>query len=157
MKGRIAFYIFVAALGVVDSFLLSRPNLLGKIGLIIYKYHYLRTFPRTLLTVTVVLSAAVLLAELVRFLVRKEVMKRNIGRIVLVFFILVSFALIIKTAIDFSTWTYGHTGFRFRYGAYLLPVVLVMIFSNTLFNLSWRIPLSSPLEAKKEQTLQNPQ
>ena len=109
----------------MDSFLLSNPNLLGKIGLIIYKYNYLRTFPRTLLTVSIVMAISIAVAELVRMLVNRQVLKRATGLIILSLLIFVAAAALIKTGLDFSTWAYSHTGHRFKYGAYLLPLMLV--------------------------------
>ena len=132
---KLSFYFFLIALVILDSFLLSKPNLLGKIGLIIYKYHYLRSFPRTLLTVSIVVVIAFLLAELVSFLVKRRTLKRALGTIVLALLIVVSFAALVKTGMDFSTWTYSHTGLRFRFGAYLLPTLLIVLFTYALVKL----------------------
>jgi hypothetical protein len=135
MRSRLTFYLFVLALVVLDSVLLRSPNLLGKIGLIIYKYHYLRTFPKALLTVTCVVTIATLIAEGVKGLVFKDWLGRASGRLVLVIFIALAIAALVKTGMDFTTWTYSHTGQRFRYGAYLLPVILVIVFGYALFTL----------------------
>jgi len=132
---KLSFYFLLIALVILDSFLLSKPNLLGKIGLIIYKYHYLRTFPRTLLTVSVVVVIAFGLAELISILVKRRTLKRALGTVVLVLLIAVSFAALVKTGMDFSTWTYSHTGLRFRFGAYLLPTVLIVLFTYALVKL----------------------
>ncbi|AYB32283.1 hypothetical protein [Chryseolinea soli] len=132
---KLSFYFCLIALVILDSFLLSKPNLLGKIGLIIYKYHYLRTFPRTLLTVSIVVVIAFALAELISFLVKRRTLKRVLGTVVLVLLIAVSFATLVKTGMDFSTWTYSHTGLRFRFGAYLLPTLLIVLFTYALVRL----------------------
>jgi uncharacterized membrane protein YjgN (DUF898 family) len=132
---KLSFYFFLIALVILDSFLLSKPNLLGKIGLIIYKYHYLRTFSRTLLTVSIVVVIAFVLAELIGFLVKRRTLKRALGTVVLAVLIAVSFAALVKTGMDFSTWTYSHTGLRFRFGAYLLPTVLIVLFTYALVKL----------------------
>ncbi|HEY3401872.1 MAG TPA: hypothetical protein VGK59_00710, partial [Ohtaekwangia sp.] len=34
----------------------------------------------------------------------------------------------VKTGLDFTAWSYSHTGLRFRIGAYLLPTILVIVF-----------------------------
>jgi hypothetical protein len=128
MKNRAMFYLFVAALVVLDSVLIRSPNLLGKIGLIIYKYSYLRTFPRTLMTVGSVVGIAVLITELVRWMTRSGVLKRVASMSILLIFALISIALLVKTGIDFTAWSYSHTGLRFRIGAYLLPVILIVVF-----------------------------
>lgn len=138
MKKRLTFYLVVAALVVVDSILLRSPSLLGKIGLIIYKYHYLRTFPKTLLTVSIVVLIVSGIAELIRLLVKLEMLKRMTGVIILSFLLLATIAILIKTAIDFSAWTYSHTGMRFRYGAYLLPCIMMTVFAYNLFTLKER-------------------
>jgi len=135
MKSHINFYLFLAALVVLDSVLLRSPNLLGKIGLVIYKYHYLRTFPKALLTVSLIVGVSAILAEVVHFVVKKEVMKPLTGKIILFLFILASVTILIKTALDFTTWSYAHTGLRFRIGAYLLPAILVLVFTRSRFTL----------------------
>lgn len=124
------YYLFLTALVVLDAVLLRSPNLLGKIGLIIYKYHYLRTFPKALLTVLLVVGVASILAEVIRFTVGSDLIKRVMGRVILLLFILASVVMLIKTAMDFTTWSYAHTGLRFRLGAYLLPAILVLVFTR---------------------------
>jgi len=126
---RSSFYAVFIGLIIVNGFLLSKPNLLGKIGLIVYKYNYLRSFPRTLFTVTVVCAIAVGLMELVSFLVRRKSMSRLIGVLAFGLFVALSFAQLIKTGIDFSAWTYSHTGIRFRIGAFMLPTLVILIFT----------------------------
>jgi len=135
VKARINYYLFLAALVVLDAVLLRSPNLLGKIGLIIYKYHYLRTFPKALLTVALVVGVASILAEVIRFTVRTEVMKQTLGKVILFLFVVAAAVMLIKTAMDFTTWSYSHTGLRFRLGAYLLPAILVLVFTRAWFTL----------------------
>ena len=72
MIRKVTFYWMVLTLILIDSWLLSKPNILGKIGLIIYKYHYLPSFPRTLLTVWTVVSISILVVLLVQYLRRQE-------------------------------------------------------------------------------------
>ncbi len=129
------FYLFIAALIVLDAVLLRSPNLLGKIGLLVYKYHYLRTFPKTLLTVTLVAGVVVIIAETIHFAVRREIIKRLSGMIILFLLTILSVALLIKTGMDFSTGSYSHTGLRFRSGAYLLPTILIVVFVYALITL----------------------
>jgi hypothetical protein len=121
------------ALITLDAVLLRSPNLLGKIGLIVYKYSYLRTFPKALLTVTIVVLLAVLIAEVTRVLVSVGTMKRKTGVILLSVFLVISIAMVVKTGIDFTAWSYAHTGLRFRIGAYLLPCIWVVVFGYHLF------------------------
>lgn len=135
MKNRAMFYLFIAALIVLDSVLIRSPNLLGKIGLIIYKYSYLRTFPRTLMTVGSVVGIAVLIAEIIRWMTKRAVLKRVVSISILLILSLISAALLVKTGIDFTAWSYSHTGLRFRIGAYLLPVILLAVFIYSLITL----------------------
>lgn len=143
MKNRVTFYLFVAALIVLDSVLLRSPNLLGKIGLIIYKYSYLRTFPRTLMTVGSVVLIGVLITEIIRWMTQRQVIKRVVAVSVLLILTLLSVAMLVKTGIDFTAWSYSHTGLRFRIGAYLLPVILIVVFGYALFTLP---AIDPPLE-----------
>ncbi|HEY5824147.1 MAG TPA: hypothetical protein VIT44_07280 [Cyclobacteriaceae bacterium] len=135
MMKRLSFYGIIALLVVIDSFLLSGPNLLGKIGLFIYKYSYLRTFPRTLFTVFIAVFVVIAICELIRFLVIRETLKSISGKIILISLIVLATVALAKTGIDFSTWTYGHTGVRFRCGAYLLPAIWIVILVYTIATL----------------------
>ena len=125
-----AFYSIVVGLIILNGFLLSKPNLLGKIGLIVYKYYYLRSFPRTLLTVTIVCTIAAGLMELFSFLSRRRIIGRTLASIMFGLFVLLGFAQLVKTGIDFSSWTYSHTGLRFRLGAFMLPTLVIFIFTQ---------------------------
>jgi hypothetical protein len=126
---RFTFYLFILAMTLLDAVLLRSPNLLGKIGLWIYKYHYVRTFPKTLLTVSLVVGVAIALAELIRFGVRRSIFKRGVGTMILIFLLMLTVILLVKTGIDFSSGTYSQTGIRFRIGACLLPAILMVVFS----------------------------
>jgi hypothetical protein len=135
MGNRLTFYFFIAALTVLDAVLIRSPNLVGKIGLLIYKYHYLRTFPKALLTVTLVVGVSTILAETVRFVVKKELIKRLSGRVILFLLITLTLALGAKVGMDFSAGSYSHTGIRFRSGAYLLPAIMLIVFVYSLITL----------------------
>lgn len=135
MRPRLNFYLFIIALVILDAVLIRSPNLLAKIGLLIYKYHYLRTFPKALLTVSLVIGIAVVFSETIRFAVKKELLKRLAAKVLFFLLTALSVALWIKVGIDFSSGSYGHTGLRFRTGAYLLPAILVLVFVYGLFTL----------------------
>ena len=145
------FYLFVLALVVLDAVLLRSPNLLGKIGLIIYKYHYLRTFPKAFITVTIVIAVAAIISELIQWLVKRESIKRGVAVMILIVLTLVCVAMLGKTAMDFSTWTYSHTGARFRYGAYLLPIILIVIFVYAMITLPKPHVLFPPSPTMEEE------
>jgi len=149
MKSRFNFYLFVAALVILDAVLIRSPNLLGKIGLWIYKYHYLRTFPKALLTISLVVGVAIVFSEAIRFAVKKELLKYLVGKLLFFLLTALSVALAIKVGFDFSSGSYEHTGLRFRSGAYLLPIILVVVFAYgwlTLSNISLAFPESPVME-----------
>jgi len=135
MIRKVAFYWILLTLMLADSWLLSKPNILGKVGLIIYKYHYLRSFPRTLLTVWIVVSISILMVLLVQFLMKQEKISKILAALILGAFLLTSFLIAVKVYIDFTSWTYSHAGLKFRYGAYLLPIIISIIFANGLIQI----------------------
>jgi hypothetical protein len=143
MNSRLNFYLFIAALIILDAVLIRSPNLLGKIGLLIYKYHYLRTFPKALLTVSLVIGVATIFSETIRFAVKKKVLKNLAGKVLFFLLTALSVALAIKVGLDFSSGSYEHTGLRFRSGAYLLPVILVVVFMYGWLTLP-KIPMPFP-------------
>ncbi|HTE31386.1 MAG TPA: hypothetical protein VK666_13490 [Chryseolinea sp.] len=143
------FYFLVACLVVLNGYLLARPNLIGKIGLIVYKYYYLRSFPRTLLTVTIVCAIAIGLTELISVLMQRHILGRTIGPVITIIFVLLAFAQLIKTGIDFSTWSYSHTGLRFRLGAFMLPTLMIVIFTYSLLGMKQ----THSVEAEEQQGL----
>jgi uncharacterized membrane protein len=119
----------------VDSWLLSKPNILGKIGLIIYKYHYLRSFPRTLLTVWIVVSISVLIVLLVQYMVKQEKLSKRIATVLLSACMVASLLIMTKVYMDFTSWSYSHAGMKFRIGANLLPIILMIVFGNGLLQI----------------------
>lgn len=139
MKLKAYFYIVVACLVLIDALLLSSPNLLGKVGLAIYKYFYLKNFPRTLLTVSILVLVALLITEFVALLVRNRKLKRGFGIILLLVFVTLSGMVLYQTVVSFFAWTYAHTGQRFRYGAYLLPCILMLVFGYRIFSLPVKV------------------
>lgn len=128
MKSRVTFYLFLLALIVLDAVLIRSPNLIGKFGLWFYKYHYLRTFPKALLTVSLVVGTSVIVMETIRFTVKKGWMKKAAAGLAFLAFTLAAVAILAKVVLDFSQGSYSHTGIRFRSGAYLLPAIMVAVF-----------------------------
>jgi len=153
MKNRITFYLFLMALIMLDAVLIRSPNLIGKIGLWFYKYHYLRTFPKALLIVSLVIGISAIIAEIIRYVVKKELIKRMAGQVILFLLALVSLILLARVVMVFSEGTYSHTGIRFKFGAYLLPAILFVVFIYTSITLPrLRIPIieSPVLESNAE-------
>jgi hypothetical protein len=131
MKRRttITFYLFIAALTVLDAVLIRSPNLLGKIGLIVYKYYYLRTFPKALLTVSIIIGLCCIISETIRYLIAKSYLKAMTGSVLLLLLTVCAVVLLVKTGLDFSAGSYSRTGLRFRMGAYLLPAIMTTVFA----------------------------
>lgn len=126
MKSRLMFYGFIGLLTGLDAFLISNPNLLGKLGFIIYKYSYLRTFPKALVTVSIVVFSIILITEgLVLIAKRQAPSKKLTGLFIVIIVLLIG--VLVKTELDFQSWSYNHTGHKLRYGAYLLPVILILV------------------------------
>ena len=65
---RVAGLILLVLLTTVNAYLIANPNLLGKLGFIIFKYSFLRTFPRAWITVAVVVATVLLITEAVVWL-----------------------------------------------------------------------------------------
>jgi len=135
MRNRINFYLFLIAMIVLDAVLIRSPNLIGKIGLWFYKYHYLRTFPKALLTVFLVVGVSMAIAEAVRFMVKKAVVRRLAGQVILLILTILSLILLTRAIMVFSEGSYSHTGIRFKFGAYLLPAILGVVFVYTWITL----------------------
>jgi len=138
MKPRLHFYLLIFVLVILDSVLLTSPNLLGKIGLFFYKYHYLRTFPRAFLTVFLIAGLTVLLAEVIRSLILLKFVSLKVGRFFIFLCVMVSIGWLVSVHLDFAKWAYSHTGIRFRYGVFLLPLIVISTFVYTLFTLKER-------------------
>src|ERR671912_30796 len=107
MIRKVTFYWTLLTLILVNSWLLSKPNILGKIGLIIYKYHYLRSFPRTLLTVWIVISISALIVLLVQYLRKQEKLSKLGANIILGVCLCASLLIMAKVYIDFTSWSYS--------------------------------------------------
>ena len=132
---RFSFFIVIALLSVIDSLLLAKPNLLGKVGLLIFKYNYLRTFPRALLTVSIVVGTAMIFGELVIYLERRKGLSKTLSGILLFFLVVACSGLLAKLFMDFSKGVYSHTGIYFKYGVFLLPLILIVIFGSAFVRL----------------------
>ena len=156
MLRKVTFYWILLTLILVDSWLLSKPNILGKIGLIVYKYHYLRSFPRTLLTVWIVVSTSILLVLLVQYLMKQKKLTKRVTALILGACVIASVLIMVKVYIDFTAWSYSHSGAKFKYGAYLLPFILVIVFTNGLVQVLRTIEvIEVPKESQEELPLGN--
>jgi hypothetical protein len=133
---RILYLTIIALLSIIDALLLAKPNFLGKIGLWLFKYSYLRTFPRAMVTVSIVVGTAIAISELIVLIAKKKWIKKGWGLTLLLLFILASGGILAKVIHDFSKGIYSHTGVYFRYGVFLLPSILIIAFTTSFFSLS---------------------
>ena len=121
------YLILLPFLAVLDAFLISRPNMLGKLGLWIFKYGLLKNFPNALLTVVSTLAICFILAFIVRKVVAEK-MKRNVLLALAGLSLLLFAAMILK----FNSGSYAHTGLSFRIGMMLLPLLMSSVFISYL-------------------------
>ncbi|MBL7853278.1 MAG: hypothetical protein JNL17_02700 [Cyclobacteriaceae bacterium] len=122
---KLTFYSMVGIGTAVIAWLISHPNLLGRLGLIIYKVHLLKTFPRALATVAAVVVVVAVSVELISS-IRSPLLRNGL----LLFMLMACVALEVKTHYDFQSWAISHTGKKLRVGAYLLPLLLMFMVSS---------------------------
>ncbi|GAA4449977.1 hypothetical protein GCM10023189_09890 [Nibrella saemangeumensis] len=120
------FYIFLLVLVVLDGWLLAHPNIIGKVGVFVYDYAYLRTFPRAVGTVTAVVGVALLLSWVVRRLSRPAAL--TLSALLLVLGVL----WLIQSIGQFTSGVYRLTGAGFKAGAILLPGLATLVFAAGL-------------------------
>jgi hypothetical protein len=66
---------------------------------------------------------------------KQQKLSKTVASLVLGIFLFFSILIIVKVYIDFTAWAYSHTGLKFRYGAYLLPTLVMIIFLNGLIQI----------------------
>lgn len=133
MNKNLTSALLLVVLGITDAYLLSHPNLIGKLGILIYKHDYLKTFPRALITVSLVIGVSIALCEIIK---RGTKHRTAIGLFMAL--MVAGLGLFIYVYTTFSSISYSMTGKSFIYGAHLLPVIMIGIFGRyfvtTLFN-----------------------
>lgn len=112
---------------ITDAYLLSHPNLIGKIGVFLFKHSYIKNFPRALLTVISVTALALLICEVIQ---RTLVVRKAL--VMYAAFEIASVGLFVHVYNTFSSFSYSLTGKSFIYGAHLLPIILIGIFARYL-------------------------
>jgi hypothetical protein len=120
--------ILLFIIGIADAYMVSHPNLLGKIGVRVYNYSMFKTFPNALLTI---LGALTFSYVLCLFLQKKTAMKW--AKYVLIFCLVLSISTLIQVFLKFSGGSYAHTGKVFKFGLHLFPILLIYIFGNGLW------------------------
>lgn len=137
---RLVWWIALMSLITIDAYLIAKPNLLGKLGFIIYKYHYLRTFPRALLTVAIVVAVVWIITQVIVWLSYKEIIAKHAAIIALTVLLMLFIFIGFKTALDFNSWSYSHSGHKLKYGAYLLPLILIFVSGSGLVKVFTQTP-----------------
>lgn len=127
MNKKVSSLLLLLVLSVTDAYLLAHPNLIGKIGVLVYKHSYIKNFPRALLTVLLVVGISLILCELIsRFVERKP------ATIFFSWLVAISVFWFGYVFLTFSTFSYKITGKAFIYGAHLLPCILAGLFGRYL-------------------------
>ncbi len=128
MKKDTFFYATLTLLSVVAAWLLAHPNLIGRLGILMYNYDSIKTLPRAFGTVTLTVAIALI----VSYLAQSKI-KNKAGSIILGICLAGSLYLLIDTYLKFSTGTYAMTGAGFKTGAMLMPLILMLIFGKGLY------------------------
>lgn len=122
------FYVLLAVLVLLDGWLMSHPNLIGRAGVFFYDYNYLKTFPRALGTVSAVTGVVLLLAWLI------NQANRIVAVLLLTVLLVAGGYLFVTSCIQFNSGVYKLTGAGFRAGAILLPLLASLVVGKTLFD-----------------------
>ncbi len=129
MNKNLTTTLLLVILGITDAYLLSHPNLIGRIGILIYRHDYLKTFPRALATVFLVLGSCLFICEVIR---RVRLPRAAIAWYLML--MVLGMALFSYVYVSFASLTYGMTGKAFIYGAHLLPILMIGIFGRYLIS-----------------------
>lgn len=121
-------YLLYLVLAVTDAWLLSHPNLIGRVGIWLYRYSYIKNFPRAVVFVLLAVVFSILMSELIKkfFPVRTAVL-------LLALLLVIASMAFMNVFIQFSSGTYQFTGKAFIWGAHLLPFILILIFIQSLY------------------------
>lgn len=127
MNKKISSLLLLLVLTITDAYLLSHPNLIGKLGVLLYKHTYIKNFPTALLTVTLVVGISLFICEIL-----KRFSSLNVQKILFSLFLVVSVIWLAYVYNTFSSFSYRMTGKAFIYGAHLLPVMMIGIYGRYL-------------------------
>ena len=130
MKKDLTFYALLTVLTITDAWLLAHPNLIGRMGILFYKYSMLKTFPRSLATVSLTLITCLTISY---FMQNKFPRRQSLWAMAIL--TLACVGLFIQTYFKFSTGSYALTGAGFKTGAVLLPALLTLIFGKGLYEI----------------------
>lgn len=134
-KRNLVPYLLLIGVVIIDAWMISHPNLMGRFGVWFYKYEYISTFPKALITVGLSVMAAIGIVE-----ASLKWLNPQNTRLVLSLFLVISLALLAGVSLKFSGGTYAHTGKAFRWGFHVLPMLLIAVFGYGL----WRLRAAKP-------------
>lgn len=122
MRSKLNVLVLLIILCITNAYLLSHPNLVGKLGVLVYKHNYIKTFPKAILTVFLTVGAIIGICILLQKLAKPPMAR-------MAYVILMSLTLIWLIVINkkFSSFGYSITGKAFIYGVYLLPITVLGI------------------------------
>lgn len=121
------FYLLLLILVVLDGWLMAHPNLIGRMGIFIYEYDYLATFPRALGTVAAVVAVALGVSWGVgRF-------NKPVAIGLLAALTAVAVYWLLSSINQFTSGVYKLTGAGFRAGGILLPALVVAVFAKKFY------------------------
>lgn len=123
------FYLLLLVLVVLDGWLLSHPNLVGRFSLWFYEYENLNTFPRALGTVSAVVGGALVMSWLVRQLPRPLAMAGS------TLLLVVGLVWLVQSIQQFTTGLDKFTGAGFKAGVMLLPGLVALVFAKGLWDM----------------------
>lgn len=123
------FYVLLLVLILLDAWLLANPNLVGRVGIFLYEYDYISTFPRALGTVAAVVTVAVVIGLAIR-----RLFKRPIALVILAMFVVMGLLWVVQSVGQFSTGVYKFTGAGFKAGAILLPVLVTLTLGKFFYD-----------------------
>ncbi|MCY7357291.1 MAG: hypothetical protein LH609_07425 [Rudanella sp.] len=123
------FYILLVVLVVLNAWLLANPNLIGRVGVFLYEYDYISTFPRALGMV-----AAVVVVALLAGLAVRRFFGRAIALVVLAMLVVMGLLWVVQSVGQFTTGMYQFTGAGFKAGAMLLPGLVTLVFSKFFYD-----------------------
>ena len=123
------FYILLLVLVVLDAWLLSHPNLIGQAGVFFFDYEAIRTFPKAVGTVSLVVGVTVLISWLAGRL------RQAVALVISVALLAASIYYLFQSFNQYNTGIYKLTGAGFRAGAILLPGLVVMILGKSAWEM----------------------
>lgn len=127
MNKKLSSLLLLVVLSVTDAYLLAHPNLIGRLGVLLYKHTYIKDFGSALITVSSAVAVSLAICELLLLFTAKKTQL-----VCFSLFLIVSVAWLAYVYNTFSSFSFRITGKAFIYGAHLLPVILGGIYGRYL-------------------------